>query len=104
MPPFAHRCPGIPQKRECWASEHFRFVLQKLDELRHGSCALSDDTSSWTIRRKLHRRNGDSNASKLRRLRLERLLLRRHDALERWIPRPCHAFIYCNDGWQRELN
>src|SRR4051812_2294003 len=104
MPPFAYHLRGIPQKRECWASEHLRFVLEKLDEFRYCGSALSDDASGRTIRRKLHRLYGDANASELRRLRLERLLLRRHDALERWITRPRDAFVYRDDGWQREFN
>src|SRR5688500_9206650 len=64
-------------------SEDLRFGLEQAHQLRHGTRALADDAARRALGRQLHLLHGHARASELGRTRVQGLLLRRHDALER---------------------
>src|SRR5262245_14492239 len=86
------------------SSEHLGFGLQQPDELRHRGGSLADDAARRPIGRQLHLLHRHVHGAELRRLRFQRFLLRRHDALERRVARARDAFVDGQHGRQRELD
>src|SRR5687767_15563446 len=87
-----------------WASENLRLVLKQSDELGDRRRALSDDPAALAVRGKLRLHHLEPWRVELCRFRLERLLLRGHDSLERRIPRSRDAFVDAHHRRQRELH
>src|SRR5690606_24050748 len=79
--------PRLPGSSPSFPLQNLGFFAQQTDELRHCIHALTDDAARRTIRRPAHRRQLQPALTELRRLLLERLLLSRHDSLERRITR-----------------
>src|SRR5579859_1762081 len=101
--PYGARRPAAREPR-ARRSQDLRLFAEQPDQLADGSRAFADDLAFLTLRRRSERDDFQLPGRGLHRLHFERLLLGRHDPLERRIARLIQSLVRREHRGHRKLH